>query len=143
MDLAYVDKLVKDNNGVKYLLVRQHLFDRTIYAKGLRTRDFKKTIRRVLTMITEMNRTRKNLVGNGTELAGIFIKLCKFEGIQIYVTMSETKAAFPECTIRSLKIKVYRYIEGHGYKYIQKMTHFVANLNSIKILSDNLGTKEV
>ena len=27
MDLAYVDKLAKENNGVKFLLVRQHLFD--------------------------------------------------------------------------------------------------------------------
>ena len=28
MDLAYADKLAKKNNGVKYLLVRQDLFDR-------------------------------------------------------------------------------------------------------------------
>ena len=33
MDLAYVDKLAKDNNGVKYLLVRQDLFDRTVDVK--------------------------------------------------------------------------------------------------------------
>ena len=31
-DLTYVDKLAKDNNGVKYLLVRQDLFDRTVDA---------------------------------------------------------------------------------------------------------------
>ena len=36
MDLAYVDKLAKDNNGVKYLLVRQDLFDRTVDAKGMK-----------------------------------------------------------------------------------------------------------
>ena len=33
MDLAYVDKLAKTINGVKYLLVRQDLFDRTVNAK--------------------------------------------------------------------------------------------------------------
>ena len=33
MDLAYVDKLAKDNNGVKYLLVRRDLFHRTVDAK--------------------------------------------------------------------------------------------------------------
>ena len=33
MDLAYVDKLAKDNTGVKYLLVRQDLIDRTVDAK--------------------------------------------------------------------------------------------------------------
>ena len=32
MDLAYVDKLAKNNNGVEYLLVRQDLFDRTVSA---------------------------------------------------------------------------------------------------------------
>ena len=30
MDLAYVDKVAKDNNGVMYLLVRQDLFDKTV-----------------------------------------------------------------------------------------------------------------
>ena len=39
MDLAYVDKLAKENNGVKYLLVRQDLFDRTVNAKGMKTKD--------------------------------------------------------------------------------------------------------
>ena len=33
MDLPYVDILAKDNNAVKYLLVRQDLFDRTVDAK--------------------------------------------------------------------------------------------------------------
>ena len=36
MDLAYVDKLAKDNNGVKYLLVREDLFDRTVDAKEMK-----------------------------------------------------------------------------------------------------------
>ena len=33
IDSAYVDKLAKDNNGVKYLLVCQDLFDGTVNAK--------------------------------------------------------------------------------------------------------------
>ena len=33
MDLAYVDILAKQNDVVKYLLVRQDLFDRTVFAK--------------------------------------------------------------------------------------------------------------
>ena len=51
VDLAYVDKLAKDNNGVKYLLLRQDLFDRTVDAKGMKTKDSKETIRAFLTMI--------------------------------------------------------------------------------------------
>ena len=59
--LAYVDKLDKDNNGVKYLLVRQDLFDRTVDAKGMKTKDSKETVRAFLTMITKKESTQKNL----------------------------------------------------------------------------------
>ena len=74
MDLAYVDKLAKDNNGVKYLLVRQDLFDRTVEAKGMKTKDSKETVRAFLTMITKKNRPKKIWVDNGTEFAGEFKK---------------------------------------------------------------------
>ena len=45
MDFGNVDKLAKDNNGVEYLLVRQDLFDRTVDAKGMKTKDSKETVR--------------------------------------------------------------------------------------------------
>ena len=66
----------------------------------------------------------------GTEFDVEFKKLCKAKGIQIYSTMSETKAAFAERTIRCLKKILYRYMEDNGYKYIQKSTQFVTTLNS-------------
>ena len=45
MYLAYVDKLAKENNGVKYLLVRQDLFDGTVIAKGTKTKDSQETVK--------------------------------------------------------------------------------------------------
>ena len=60
MDLAYVDKVAKDNKGVKYLLVRQDLFNRTVDAKGMKSKDSKETVREFLTMITKKT-TPKNL----------------------------------------------------------------------------------
>ena len=44
--------------------------------------------------------------------------------------MSETKAAFAERTIRSLKNRLYRYLEDNGYKNGHKLTQFVTALNS-------------
>ena len=44
--------------------------------------------------------------------------------------MSETKAAFAERTIRSLKNILYRYMEDYGYKYNQKLPQFIATMNS-------------
>ena len=56
MDLAYVDELAKNNNGVKYSLVRQDLFDRTVDAKGVKTTDSKETVKTYLKMISKKSR---------------------------------------------------------------------------------------
>ena len=119
MDLAYVNKLAKDNNGVTFLLVRQDLFDGTVEAERMKTKQSNKTLCFSL-MITEKNRPKKAWVNKGTEIAGEISKLCKDEARQIYSTMSENKAEFAERTIRSLKNIFYRYMEDNGYKYIHR-----------------------
>ena len=82
MDLAYVDKLAKDNNGVKYLLVRQDLFDRTVDAKGMKSKDSKETVRAFLTMITKKNRPRKIGLTRGQNL---------LESLKNYAKLKEYK----------------------------------------------------
>ena len=57
-DLAYVDNLAKDNNGVKYLLVRQDLFDKTVDAKGMKTKDSEETVKTFSKMITTWNKPK-------------------------------------------------------------------------------------
>ena len=116
MDLAYVDKLPKKNNGVKYLLVRQNFFDGTVNAKGMKAKVSQETVKAFSSLITKRNRRKKIWVDKGTEFAGAFKKFCTAEGIQNNSTMSETKAAFAEPTIRSLKNILYRYMENYGYK---------------------------
>ena len=44
--------------------------------------------------------------------------------------MIETKAAFAERTIRSLKNILYRYMEDFWYKYIHKLPQFITTSNS-------------
>ena len=106
----------------------------------MKSKDSKETLHAFLSMITKKNRPRNFWVDKGTEFAGEFKKLCKAEGIQIYSTMSETKA-FAEHTIRSLKNILDRYMEDNGYKYIHKLTQFVTTEFSKKLL-DRLDTKE-
>ena len=98
----------------------------------MKIKDSKETVHAFLTMITKKNRHKKIWVDKGTDFAGEFKKLCKAEEIQIYSTMSETKAAFAERTIRSLQNILYRYTEDTGYNYIHKLTQFVKTLNSCK-----------
>ena len=79
MDLAYVDKLAKENNGFKYLLVRQDLFGRTVFAKGMKTKVSQETVKAFSSMITKRNRPKKIWVDKGTESVGAFKKFCAAE----------------------------------------------------------------
>ena len=68
---------------------------------------------------------------------------CTAEGIQVYSTKNETKAAFPERTKRPLKGIRYRYMEDYGYKYIHKLPQFIATLNSKRNSSIDMRPKTV
>ena len=83
MDLAYVDKLAKENNGVKYLLVRQNLFDRTVNAKRMKTKDSQETVKAFSSMITKTNQPKKIWVDKGTQFAGAFKKFCAADGTSL------------------------------------------------------------
>ena len=108
MDHSYVVKLAKENNGVKYLLVRQDLFDGTVNAQEMKTKDSQETLKAFSSNNYKEKTTKKIWVDRGTEFAGAFKTFCAAEWIQVYSTMSETKAAFAERTIRSLKNILYR-----------------------------------
>ena len=88
MDLAYVDELPKDINGVKYLLVRHVLFGRTVDAKGMKTKDAKETVK-TFSKLIQKRVDRKFWVARGTEFAGDLKKFCKAEGINVYSTVSD------------------------------------------------------
>ena len=111
IDLAYVDKLAKDNNCVKYLLVLQDLFDRTVDAKGMKTKESRETVKTFSKTITRNKRPKNFWVDQGTQFARQFKKFCSAERVEIYLTRSETKAAFAERTIPSFKNILYRSME--------------------------------
>ena len=129
-DLAYVVKLAKENNGVNYILVRQDLFHRSVNATGMKTEDSQETVKAFSSTISKKNWPKSIGVDKGTEFVGAFHKFCATERIQVNSAMSETKAAFAERTIRSLKNVFYRYLEDFGYKYIHKLPEFITTLNS-------------
>ena len=129
MTLPNIQKVAKDNNGVKYLPTCHDLFDRNVDAKEKKRKVPQKRFVQ-LWLSLQKNRPKKNWVDKGTEFAGESEELCKAEGIQLYSTMSEIKAAFAERTIRSLKNMLHRYMEDNGYKWNHKLTQFVTTLNS-------------
>ena len=76
MDLAYVDKLAKEDNGVMLLLVRRNLFDKIVAANGMKKKASKETVRAFfLDLITKNIRTKRFWVDKGLEFAGELKKL--------------------------------------------------------------------
>ena len=96
MDLAFVDKLASQNNGVKYLLVAVDVFSRFFRGQTMKTRYAKDTLQAFKKMISRKNTPKKLWVDKGTEYGGTFKKFGKEKNIEVYSTMSETKAAFAE-----------------------------------------------
>ena len=91
----------------------------------MKTKGSQETMEAFSSTITRRNRPKTNWFDKGTEFAGAFKKFGAAEGIQVYSTMSETKAAFSERTILSIKNILYRYMEDFGYKYIHKLPQFI------------------
>ena len=94
MDLAYVNKFGKENNGVNYLLVRQDLFYRTVQAKRMKTKDCQETVTAFSTMITKKIARKRFGWTRGPKLPERLKTFCAAEGTQVCLTMSETKATF-------------------------------------------------
>ena len=108
----------------------------------MKTKKSRETVGAFLIMITNRNRPKKNWVGNGTDFTGEFRMYCSAKGIQNFSILSETRAAFAERTIRSLKIVLYRYVGDHGVKYLHKMSQFVTNLVFRNNVFDRNDAKE-
>ena len=125
-----MDKLASQNKGVKYLLVAIDVFLRFVRVQTMKNKYAKDTLQAFKKMISRKNTPEKLWVDTGTGYGGTsFKKFCKEKSIEVYSTMSETKAAFAERAIQSLKHNIYRYIEGHGEKFINKLPQFVSTMN--------------
>ena len=110
IEVAYVDKLAKYNNGVKYLLVAVDVLSRFLRVVPMRSKsaDAAKAFEKMI----EKVQPQKLWSDKGTEFKGAFKNLCDQRGIATYTTASETKSAFAERNIRSLKNIMYKHMEN-------------------------------
>ena len=146
IDVAYVDKLAKYNNGVKYLLVAVDVLSRFLRVVPMRSKSAPDAAKAFEKMIEKVQ-PQKVWSDKGTEFKGAFKNLCDKRGIATYTTASETKSAFAERNIRSLKNIMYKHMENKWtYHYISKLSQFVSTINSrvnrVTKLAPNKVTKK-
>lgn len=143
IDVAYMDKLAKYNYGVKYLLVAVDVLSRYLRVEPMKTKSASDTKRAFQHMIHKVS-PRKVWSDKGTEFKGEFKRFCESKGIETYSTHSETKSAFAERYIRTLKNIIYKYLEKKwSYHYIKNLREFVDTINSRVNRAIGLAPKKV
>ena len=146
LDLAYVDKLAKENKDVKYLLVAVDCLSRYLRVEPLKSK-YATTTADAFKKMIKHKQPKKVWVDAGTEFKGSFSTLCQKNDIEVYKTFSEEKSAFAERNIRSLKNLIYKYLEDKWtYSYINQLQSFVPAINSrvnrVTKLAPNKVTKK-
>ena len=79
-----------------------------------------------------------------SEFKGEFKKFCEKKGIHLYTTENESKSAFAERNIRSLKNIIYKYLEENWtWTYIKDLPQFVNTINGRVNRVTQLAPKKV
>ena len=131
MDLAYVDKIAKYNKDIKYLLVAVDVLSRYVRVQPMKNKYAATAAAAFAKMLNKRVKPEKAWTDKGTEFKGAFEELCKRRDIKTYTTQSETKSAFAERNIRSLKGIIYKHLEEKWtYTYIGHLQDFVKTINA-------------
>ena len=88
MDMAFVDKLASQNNGVNYLLVAVEIFSIFVRVQTMKTKYAKDTLQAFRKMISRKNTPEKLWVDKETDYGANFKIFCKETDIEVYSTMS-------------------------------------------------------
>ena len=142
IDVPNMDKIAKFNNGVKYLLVAVDVLSRFSRVGPIKSKTAADTTRASKRMTKTF--PEKVWPDKGTEFKGEFKQFCNSKNVELYNTHSETKSAFAERSIRSLKNIIHKHLEKKwSYHYINKFHDFVDIINSRVNRVTGLAPKKV
>ena len=155
VDLADVQKLSRYNHGINFIFVAVDTQSRFLWALPLRKKTASKC-KNALQKIVEAPRARKNSstemmkpkffrpssktdpkpgkiwVEKCREFAGEFSQFCREKDIDFYSTHSESKSAFAQRNIRSLKAIIFKFLhENNTDKYIESLLQLVNVINCL------------
>ena len=130
VDVAYMDKVARHNNGVKYLLMAVNVLSRYLRVQPMKALYGKDAVEEFKKMI-EKKQPEKVWTDKGSEIKGDFKKFCEKKRIHLYARENETKSAFAERNIRSLKNNIYKYSEEKWtWTYIKDLPQFANTMKS-------------
>jgi len=147
VDLADMQSLSKDNDGIKYLLVAIDVFSRYAWVEPLKNKTAKE-VERGLMVILNQSKPRKICTDGGSEFNNRWVKtLLENRHVYHHVTMNEVKANYIERFNRTIKTMIYRYLNrntGKTRKYLDALPKLVETYNATPHRSlNNIAPKDV
>ena len=142
-----MDKPSQWNRGINFLLVTADVFSRFKRVEALRSKGaegVKAAFIKMCSKKNELNFPKKLWLDPGKEFFGDMANFREDVGVKYYHNYSETKVAFGERAIRTLKNLIYRYLEENDtLSYIKDLLMFVDVINSRINRSIGLAPKDV
>ena len=166
VDLADMQQLARPNNGVNFLFVAVDTLSRFLWVRPIKRKTADSCRNALKEIISDIRNESPNMqplfcratrgttavpgkpekiwVDKGREFAGEFASFCQNAAIDLYSTNSETKSAFAERNIRSLKSIIFKYLhENSTDVYIDKLQSFVNVINSLVKRITKMTPKQV
>lgn len=133
IDIAFMDKLKRENENYAYLLVAVDVLSKFAFVRPMHKKTAKDATEAFSDILEKSERKPETIyVDMGGEWTGkIFKTFAEDKGIKIfYAKNTETKACCAERLIRTLKMRLYRYFTHVGHhKYIDVLQDVVSSYN--------------
>jgi transposase InsO family protein len=134
-DLMDMTSLSKYNDGIKYLMVIIDLFSRYLWVLPLTSKHGKHVVD-VLTSFWKSESRKPELFqsDSGSEYKNHLMKtFLKSRGIHQIFSLNETKSPYAERVIKTIKMRLYRYmLKNHTYNYTKVLQKVVHSYNHTK-----------
>ena len=131
-DLAFVQDVAKENDGVNYLLVVIDVFSKYVWVRPMKNKTAHCLLDAFDSILSEGRKPEKLRTDKGTEfLNESFQQYLKKKNIHFYTANNEPKASVVERVNRTLKSKLYRnFTAVNSLRYIDVLQDLVDSYNN-------------
>ena len=131
-DLAFVQDVVKENDGVNYLLVVIDVLLKYVWVRAMKNKTARSLLEVFDSILSEGRKPEKLRTDKGTEFVNeSFQQYLKKKDIQFYTANNEPKASVVDRVNRTLKSELYRYFTAvNSLRYIDVLQDLVYSHNN-------------
>jgi hypothetical protein len=147
-DLLFLPDLAKANDKIQCLLIMIDIVSRYAWVEPLKSKSGPQTTGGFETILSRASprKPEKLQTDDGKEFFNSnFQDLCKRHGIHHFSTKSDTKAAVAERFVKTIKEKIYKYLDSSpsNNRYIDALQDLVVSYNNTHHSSINMCPAEV